>query len=47
MNFFEWFEDVLEKLEKRSVSFKKVIDYLETQKDPIIIFGYQNLVLSP
>ena len=37
MNFFDWFEDVLEKLEKRSVSFKKVIDYLETQKDPIII----------
>ena len=37
MNFFEWFEEVLEKLEKRSVSFKKTIDYLENLKGPVVI----------
>ena len=37
MNFFDWFNNVLDKLDKRSVSIKKTIDFLETKKDPIII----------
>ena len=37
MNFFKWFETVLSKLDKRSISFKKIIDYLETQQGPLII----------
>ena len=36
MNFFDWFNNVLDKLDKRSVSIKKTIDFLETKKDPII-----------
>lgn len=37
MNFFRWFEEVLPKLEKRAVSIKKIIDYLETLSTPIFI----------
>ena len=37
MNFFKWFEDILPKLEKRAVSMKKIIDYLETLPSPIFI----------
>ena len=37
MNFFKWLEDILPKLEKRAVSIKKIIDYLETLPSPIFI----------
>ena len=37
MDFFKWFEEILPKLEKRSVSIKKIIDYLETLPNPIFI----------
>ncbi len=37
MNFYSWFKDILPKLEKRGVSIKKTIDYLDTLPDPIII----------
>lgn len=37
MNFFDWFNKILPKLEKRKISIKKTIDYLETLPDPILI----------
>lgn len=37
MNFKIWFDEVLPKLGKRAVSFKKTINYLDTLPDPIII----------
>ena len=37
MSFKVWFDDVLSKLDKRAVSFKKIIKYLDTLPDPIII----------
>ncbi len=37
MDFYKWFNDILPKLEKRKVSIKKTIDYLETLPNPIII----------
>lgn len=37
MDFYSWFKEVLPKLEKRGVSLKKTIDYLETLPDPILI----------
>jgi len=37
MNFKIWFDDVLSKLDKRAISFEKIIKYLDTLPDPIII----------
>jgi len=37
MSFKIWFDEVLSKLDKRAVSFKKTIEYLDTLPDPIII----------
>ncbi len=37
MDFFKWFDEALPKLEKRAVSIKKTIDYLETLPNPIFI----------
>lgn len=37
MSFKFWFDDVLKKLDKKAVSFKKIIKYLDTLPYPIII----------
>ncbi len=37
MNFKIWFDEVLSKLDKRAISFKKIIKYLDDLPDPIII----------
>ena len=37
MDFHNWFKDILPKLDKRAVSIKKTIDYLETLPNPISI----------
>ena len=37
MNFKVWFNEVISKLDKRAVSFRKIIQYLDTLPDPIII----------
>ena len=37
MDFHNWFKEILPKLDKREVSIKKTIDYLETLPEPILI----------
>ena len=37
MNFKIWFDEALLKLGKRAISFKKIIKYLDSLPDPIII----------
>ncbi len=37
MNFKIWFDETLPKLGKRAISFKKIINYLDSLPDPIII----------